>query len=115
LQRYLDQDRVGVGGVVMRAYPNGLQGDIAASGQKRPAAAEVEIELYFAARLLKCVIMSQVLALLDDQECYEYYLSSDLSRVRLESNGLDAIYFSPSYFWPNYVSSEIEGKEHRYF
>jgi hypothetical protein len=92
-----------------------LQGAIAFSVHTQPAAAEVEIELYVDARLLNCVSMSQVGGMLDDQEDYEDSLSSDLGRVRLESNGLDVIYFPPLSFWLNDVSSEIEVKDHPYF
>jgi hypothetical protein len=64
---------IGISRVILCVSPihnNELQGAIAASGQKRPAA-ELELERYV------------------DQEAYEDSLSSNTSWVRLKLNGLD--------------------------
>jgi hypothetical protein len=114
----------------MSSYLNGAVGSVApcslvqklpardvevlsASRNKRPAM-ETEIvadpEL-FDDKLLKCRLLCQVVAMIDSHEDeYDEAIANDLTRVRLDANGNDTVYFPPLSFWPKAAVSESEGE-----
>jgi hypothetical protein len=114
----------------MSSYLNGAVGPVApsASVQKLPArdvevlsasrnkrpAIETEIvadpEL-FDDNLLKCRLLCQVVAMIDRHEDeYNDTLANDPSRVRLDVNGNDTVYFSPLSFWQKAMVRKSEGE-----
>jgi hypothetical protein len=110
----------------MSSYLNGAVGPVApsASVQKLPAR-DVEVlsasrkklpaiktkivadpEL-FHEKLLKRRLLCQVVVMVDSHEDeYDDALSNDPTRVRLNANGNDTVYFSPLSFWPKAAVSE---------
>jgi hypothetical protein len=114
----------------MSSYLNGAVGSVApcssvqklpardlevlsASRNKRPAM-ETEIGAvpeFFDDKLLKCKLLCQVVAMIDSHEDeYNDAIANDPTRVRLDMNGNDTLYFSPLLFWPKAVVSESEGE-----
>jgi hypothetical protein len=93
----------------LHSMNNVIVGDIVNSGQKRPSDG-VEQPLQFAEKLLNCVLMSQVVILLEDEAAYEESLKSDLSRVHLHSNGQDTVYFCKTIVWPRAAATDVKGK-----
>ena len=68
----------------------------------------------FSKTLLNCNLLSQAIELLDGQtDLYEESIENDVTRVRLEANGTDTIWFAREAFWPKPASSESEG-EHQH-
>jgi hypothetical protein len=88
---------------------NVMQGATLNYGQKRPSNS-VEQTLSFDKQVLNCVLLSQVVILLEDEAAYDESLKSDLTCVRLHANGQDYIYFSKTAFWPRAATSDVEGK-----
>jgi hypothetical protein len=62
-------------------------------------------------RTLKCVLLSQVVAILDeDPDGYASESMMDPCRVRLNANGHDSIYFAPHRFWPKEAIIDSKGE-----
>jgi hypothetical protein len=86
---------------------------LSASRNKCPA---IETEIvadpeFFVYKLLKCRLLCQVVAMIDSQEDeYDNPIANDPTRVRLDANGNDTVYFSPLSFWPKAAVIESEGE-----
>jgi hypothetical protein len=112
----------------MSSYLNGAVGPVApsASVQKLPAR---DVEVLSASRnnrpaiateivadpeslynkLLKCRLLCQVVAIIDSHEDeYDGALANDPTRVRLDANGNNTVYFSPLLFCPRAAVSKSE-------
>jgi hypothetical protein len=84
-----------------------------ASRNKRPAM-ETEIVAdpeFFDDKILKCRLLCQVVAMIDSHEDeYNDVIANNPTRVRLDANGNDTVYFSPLSFWPKVVVNESKGE-----
>jgi hypothetical protein len=107
-----DVDSVAPCSLVQKLPARNVEG-LSASMNKRPAMETeiVAVPELFDDKLLKCRLLCQVVVMLDSHEDeYNDAIANDPTRVRLDVNGNDTVYFSPLSFWPKAAVSECEGE-----